>query len=49
MRFLIDRCAGTHIAAWLRTQGHDVLESRTLGRDPGDRVLLERAAQESDF
>lgn len=47
MRFLIDRCAGTLIAAWLRTQGHDVVESRELGADPGDRVLLEWAAQQS--
>jgi len=47
MRFLIDRCAGTFIAEWLRTQGHDVVESRERGPDPGDRVLLEWAAQES--
>jgi predicted nuclease of predicted toxin-antitoxin system len=47
MRFLIDRCAGTVIGAWLRTQGHDVVESRERGIDPGDRVLLEWAAQES--
>src|ERR1043166_9760428 len=47
MRFLIDRCAGTLIAEWLRTQGHDVVESRERGPDPGDRVLLEWAARES--
>jgi predicted nuclease of predicted toxin-antitoxin system len=47
MQFLIDRCAGTRIAEWLRTQGHDVVEARERGRDPGDRVLLEWAAQES--
>ena len=47
MRFLIDRCAGTLIATWLRTVGHDVVESRELGPDPGDRMLLEWAAQES--
>ena len=47
MRFLIDRCAGTLISKWLRTQGHDVVESRERGPDPGDRVLLEWAAQES--
>jgi hypothetical protein len=33
MRFLIDRCAGTLIADWLRTQGHDVVESRERGPD----------------
>jgi|ERR1051325_700119 predicted nuclease of predicted toxin-antitoxin system len=47
MRFLIDRCAGTTIANWLRSQGHDVVESRERGPDPGDRVLLGWAAQES--
>jgi len=47
MRFLIDRCAGTFIAEWLRTRGHDVVESRERGPDPGDRILLEWAAQES--
>jgi len=46
MRFLIDRCAGHRLAAWLRRQGHDVLESPDLGPDPGDRALLERAASE---
>jgi predicted nuclease of predicted toxin-antitoxin system len=46
MRFLVDRCAGHRLAEWLRSQGHDVLESRELGPDPGDRALLERAAAE---
>ena len=44
MRFLIDRCAGRLIADWLREQGHDVVESRGLGPDPGDRALLAVAA-----
>src|SRR5688572_5528966 len=47
MRFLVDRCAGKTIADWLRSQGHDVLESRERGLDPGDSVLLDWAAQES--
>jgi predicted nuclease of predicted toxin-antitoxin system len=46
VRFLIDRCAGRRLAEWLRSQGHDVVESRELGADPGDRALLERAAAE---
>jgi predicted nuclease of predicted toxin-antitoxin system len=46
MKFLIDRCAGHLIAEWLRSQGHDVVESRDLGPDPGDRVLLEWAHRE---
>lgn len=47
MKFLIDRCAGKLIAEWLRAQGHDVVESRELGPDPGDRVFLELAANQS--
>lgn len=43
MRFLVDRCAGRRLAEWLREHGHDVLEARSLGPDPGDRALLEIA------
>ena len=43
MRFLVDRCAGRRLAEWLRSEGHDVLEARTLGPDPGDKALLELA------
>jgi predicted nuclease of predicted toxin-antitoxin system len=46
MRFLIDRCAGRRLADSLRAQGHEVLEARTLGPDPGDEALLGLAAQE---
>jgi predicted nuclease of predicted toxin-antitoxin system len=47
MRFLIDRCAGTLIAQWLRAHGHDVVESRERGPDPGDHVILKWAAKET--
>jgi predicted nuclease of predicted toxin-antitoxin system len=47
MRFLIDRCAGRLLADWLRKQGHDVVESRELGPDPGDRAVLDWAAKET--
>jgi len=46
LKFLIDRCAGHRLAEWLRKQGHDVVESRERGPDPGDRVLLSWAANE---
>lgn len=46
MKFLIDRCAGVRLARWLREQGHDVVESRERGADPGDRALLQLAADE---
>ena len=44
---MIDRCAGRRLADWLRTQGHDVVESRERGPDPGDQVLLEWATAET--
>lgn len=44
MKFLIDRCAGTRLAAWLRDHGHDVLEAQSLGAGIGAEALLERAA-----
>lgn len=46
MKFLIDRCAGRRLADWLCAQGHDVVESRVRGPDPGDRALLQWAASE---
>ena len=46
MKFLVDRCAGRRLAEWLSNQGHDVVESRKLGPDPGDAVLLEWATEQ---
>jgi predicted nuclease of predicted toxin-antitoxin system len=46
VRFLVDRCVGRRLADWLREQGHDVVESRDRGPDPGDRILLEWSALE---
>ena len=39
-------CRPKRLAEWLNSQGHDVLESRTLGPDPGDRELLEIASEQ---
>ena len=47
MRFVVDRCAGRRLAEWLRDGGHDVLDTRGLGPDPGDTALLERAVSEN--
>ena len=46
MKFLLDQCAGRQLAAWLREQGHDVLDAWEIGADPGDPALLERARME---
>jgi predicted nuclease of predicted toxin-antitoxin system len=47
VKFLVDRCAGRRLAEWLRGQGHDVLESRERGKDPGDDALLQWAVSEN--
>ncbi|MDE0273696.1 MAG: DUF5615 family PIN-like protein [Gammaproteobacteria bacterium] len=47
MRFLVDRCAGRHVALWLRGQGHDAVDARELGADPGDLELLACANAEN--
>ena len=46
MKFLIDRCAGRRLAQFLRSENHDVEESRDRGPDPGDRIILQWAAAE---
>jgi predicted nuclease of predicted toxin-antitoxin system len=46
VRFLIDRCAGRRLAEWLRASGHDAVESRTIGPDPGDPTLLQWAVND---
>jgi len=46
MRFLVDHCAGRRLAEWLDAQGHDVVDAGALEFDPGDQILLERAAAE---
>ena len=35
------------MAEWLSGNGHDVVDSRSLGQDPGDRALLELAESEN--
>ena len=46
MEFLIDRCAGRRLAEWLSSLGHDVVEARSLGPDPGDSILLSWATEQ---
>jgi predicted nuclease of predicted toxin-antitoxin system len=35
------------LAEWLHNNGHDVIDIHTLGPDPGNRALLERAESEN--
>lgn len=46
MRFLVDRCAGSRLARWLREAGHDVTDASEMMKDPGDAQLLAVAARE---
>ena len=46
MNFLVGRCAGRRLTQWLQSQGHNALDARELGPDPGYRALLERAVSE---
>ena len=47
MRFLVDRCAGSTLAKWLRDQGHDVDDANEWRHDPGDATIL-KAAEDAD-
>ena len=46
MRFLVDRCVGRRLSRWLDSQGHDVVDARDIGADPGDQQLLQLPASE---
>ena len=46
MKFIVDRCAGRRLAEWLSNNGHDVIDTRDIEPDPGDRALLELAASQ---
>jgi predicted nuclease of predicted toxin-antitoxin system len=46
LKFLVDRCAGQRLAAWLKVGGHDVRTAWEQQPDPGDAALLRMAADE---
>jgi predicted nuclease of predicted toxin-antitoxin system len=46
VNFLVDRCAGTRLAAWLEANGHDVRTAWEFDPDPGDAELLRVAEAE---
>ncbi|MGD0104378.1 MAG: DUF5615 family PIN-like protein [Rhodopila sp.] len=46
MKFLIDRCAGQRLAAWLEAKRHGVRPAWQQEPDPGDAALLNTAAEE---
>jgi len=46
MKFLVDRCAGRSLADCLRSEGYDSVYAVSLGPDPGDWALLQRAVSD---
>jgi predicted nuclease of predicted toxin-antitoxin system len=46
LRFLVDACVPRPVLEPLRAAGHDIVETRTAGRDPGDEAILRWAVQE---
>jgi predicted nuclease of predicted toxin-antitoxin system len=43
VKFLVDRCAGTTVVAFLRAEGFDTAFVGELPVDPGDVAILEQA------
>ncbi len=46
MRFLVDESTGPHVAAWLASQGHNVVSIYDSARGAADEVILQMAFAE---
>jgi predicted nuclease of predicted toxin-antitoxin system len=46
MRFLVDECTGPAVAAWLRSQGHDVFSVFDEAPGMADEQIIGKAASE---
>jgi predicted nuclease of predicted toxin-antitoxin system len=46
MRFLVDECTGPKVAAWLKTQGHEVYSVYDEARGMTDTEILDKANRE---
>ncbi len=47
MRFLVDECTGTAVAAWLRAQNHEVFSVFEQSRGMNDEDIIQKAASEN--
>jgi len=47
MRFLVDECTGPAVAAWLRTQNHEVFSVFEQSRGMNDEDIIQKAALEN--
>ena len=46
MRFLVDECTGPSVAAWLRSNGHEVFSVFELARGMTDDEVIRKASDE---
>lgn len=47
MRFLVDECTGPKVAAWLRSQGHEVFSVFDEVRGSDDDTVIQKAHDEN--
>ena len=47
MRFLVDECTGPAVAAWLRSEGHDVFSVYEEARGIDDTAIIQKACAEN--
>ena len=47
MRFLVDECTGSAVAAWLQSEGHDVFSVYDSARGADDTTLIRKAYAEN--
>ncbi|SRR5579871_2021288 len=47
MRFLVDECTGPAVAAWLRSEGHEVFSVYDEARGTNDTTLIQKAYDEN--
>lgn len=47
MRFIVDECTGSLVAAWLRRKGHEVFSIYDEARGAADDEILEKAHTEN--
>ena len=47
MRFLVDECTGPRVAAWLRSQNHDVFSVFDEARGMDDEGIIKKALEDT--
>ena len=47
MKFLVDECTGSSVAAWPRDDGHEVFSVYDEARGVEDDIILQKAFEEN--